>query len=277
MMNSSDSLKGLPFYLHGHDGGLNVRTLLVKIVRTIKGDNTWSLDSEVTLSAFLSMLAGALGKSLRGTFGRIGLKSCSGLLLVGRHARLRNKQYISFGRGVVVEEYAEIQGISKKGIMFGDRVSVGSYAMIRPSGYYSGHIGEGLTVGDKSTIGPFCYIGCSGHISIGRNVMIGPRVSMYAENHNFADVSTPMQHQGVRPEPIIIEDDCWIASHAVILAGVTVGHGSIVAAGSVVSNNVPPYSVVAGMPARIIKSRLSGQPTLSAYASNATGSKSSDQ
>ena len=191
----------------------------------------------------------------------LGLRRRRGLLLVGSHVRLRNKGYISTGRAVVIEDYAEIQGLSSRGIVLGNRVSIGSFAMIRPSGYYSGHIGEGLTVGDRSTIGPFCYLGCSGHITIGRNVMIGPRVSFYAENHRFADVSVPMQRQGVSRQPIVIGDDCWIASHSVILAGVTVGHGSIVAAGSVVTRDVPSFSVVGGAPARIIKSRLTEENT----------------
>ncbi|HEX8035512.1 MAG TPA: acyltransferase [Ktedonobacterales bacterium] len=236
-----------------------MRALFVHLVRLIKRDKTWSYDAEMTLPAFFFMLTGTLGKAVRGMLCRVGLKRSHGLLLVGRHVRLRNKHYITTGRAVVIEDFAEVQGLSKRGVVLGNRVSIGSFAMIRPSGYYSGHIGEGLRVGDKSTIGPFCYLGCSGYITIGRNVMIGPRVSFYAENHNFADVSKPMQYQGVTRVPIVVEDDCWIASHSVILAGVTIGRGSIVAAGSVVTRDVPPYSIVGGAPARIIKSRLPAQ------------------
>jgi acetyltransferase-like isoleucine patch superfamily enzyme len=65
-----------------------------------------------------------------------------------------------------------------------------------------------------------------------------------------------MKLQGVTRDPIVIEDDCWIASHSIVLAGVTIGRGSIVAAGSVVTKSVPPYSIVAGSPARVIRSRL---------------------
>ena len=236
-----------------------MRTLLLYVVRRVKQDKTWSLDPEITMTAFLSLLIGTFRKGLRGQFRRIGFRRSRGPLLIGRHVRLRNKRYISTGRAVVIEDFAEIQGLSKHGIVLGNRVSIGSFAMIRPSGYYSGRIGEGLSIGDRSTIGPYCYVGCSGRITIGRNVMIGPHVSFYAENHNSADLTIPMQYQGVTREAIVIEDDCWIASHAVILAGVIVGHGSIVAAGSVVTRDVPPYSVVGGVPARIIKSRLPQQ------------------
>ena len=67
-----------------------------------------------------------------------------------------------------------------------------------------------------------------------------------------------MKEQGVTRQFVVIEDDCWIASHSVILAGVTVGRGSIVAAGSVVTTDVPPYSIVAGVPARVIRPRQAG-------------------
>jgi acetyltransferase-like isoleucine patch superfamily enzyme len=86
--------------------------------------------------------------------------------------------------------------------------------------------------------------------------MMSPRVSLYAENHVFDDPSIPMKEQGVRRSFIKIEDDCWIAANSIILAGVTIGKGSVVAAGSVVTHDVPPYSVVAGSPARIIKQRM---------------------
>jgi acetyltransferase-like isoleucine patch superfamily enzyme len=85
--------------------------------------------------------------------------------------------------------------------------------------------------------------------------MMSPGVSIYAENHIFSDLTLPMKDQGVTVSFVVIEDDCWIASNCIILAGVTVGKGSVVAAGSVVTKDVPPYSVVAGSPATIIKSR----------------------
>jgi acetyltransferase-like isoleucine patch superfamily enzyme len=64
-----------------------------------------------------------------------------------------------------------------------------------------------------------------------------------------------IRDQGVEKKEVIIEDDCWIAANSILLAGVTIGKGSVVAAGSVVTENVPPYSVVAGVPAKWIKSR----------------------
>ena len=155
----------------------------------------------------------------------------------------------------IVEDYVEIMALSKQGIVCGNNVTVGAHAIIKPSSYYGQNLGEGLFVGDNSNIGRYNYVGCAGFFRIGKNVMIGPRVSFYAENHNFSSTDIPMKNQGVTRTPIIVEDDCWIASGSIILAGVTVVSGSIVAAGSIVDPNVPPYSVVAGVPAKVIRTR----------------------
>src|SRR5690606_34804646 len=136
-------------------------------------------------------------------------------------------------------------------------VTIGRFAMIRPSGYYRGSIGRGMRVGNHSNIGPFCYIGCSGLITIGDNVLMGPRVSMSAENHIFSDVTTPIRRQGVTRKEIAIADDCWLGSNSVIAAGVKIGKGSVIAAGSVVTREVPDYSIAAGVPARVIRDRAS--------------------
>jgi acetyltransferase-like isoleucine patch superfamily enzyme len=128
-------------------------------------------------------------------------------------------------------------------------------AMIRPSGYYGNHIGDGLRMGDGSNIGAYSYIGCAGMINIGKNVMMGPRVSLLAEQHVFEDTGKDMKSQGVRSSGIVIEDDCWLGAGVMILDGVTIGTGSIVAAGAVVTKSVEPYSIVGGVPAKLIRSR----------------------
>jgi len=214
---------------------------------------TMSVDSDGrTLRARLEMLWKAGNMVRRGLWWRLWFKSCTGLLFIGKHVTIRNPEYISAGRDFVAEDYCEIQGLSREGIIFGDRVSVGRFAMIRPSGYYGREIGAGLKVGNHSNIGPYCFIGCSGHIEIGDNVLMGPHVGMYAENHNFSRTDVPIRAQGVTRKFIIVEDDCWLASRSVILAGVRVGRGAIVAAGAAVGMDVPPYAIVGGVPARVI-------------------------
>jgi acetyltransferase-like isoleucine patch superfamily enzyme len=192
---------------------------------------------------------------LRGLKTRFWIKSAKGLLLVGKNVRLFYPKNLQVGYNTIIEDGAEINCLSQQGIKLGNRVTIGKYAIIRPSNIYGGPIGEGLTMGDNSNIGPYNYIGCSGKITIGNNVMLAPRVSIYAENHVFDHPELLIRDQGVEKKEVIIEDDCWLAANSIILAGVTIGQGSIVAAGSVVTENVPAYSLVAGVPAKFIKSR----------------------
>ena len=192
---------------------------------------------------------------IRGLFVRLRIKSAKGLLLVGKKVRIFYPTNLQVGYNTIIEDGAEINCLSLQGIKLGNRVTIGKYAIIRPSNIYGGPIGEGLTMGNNSNIGPYNYIGCSGKITIGNNVMLAPRVSIYAENHVFDHPEILIRDQGVEKKEVIIEDDCWIAANSILLAGVTIGKGSVVAAGSVVTENVPPYSVVAGVPAKWIKSR----------------------
>ena len=192
---------------------------------------------------------------IRGLLMRLRINSAKGLLLVGKKVRIFYPNNLQVGYNTIIEDGAEINCLSLQGIKLGNRVTIGKYAIIRPSNIYGGPIGEGLTMGNNSNIGPYNYIGCSGKITIGNNVMLAPRVSIYAENHVFDHPEILIRDQGVEKKEVIIEDDCWIAANSILLAGVTIGKGSVVAAGSVVTENVPPYSVVAGVPAKWIKSR----------------------
>ncbi|NND00752.1 MAG: acyltransferase [Gammaproteobacteria bacterium] len=178
-----------------------------------------------------------------------------GLLLIGRGVRIRNPRTISRKGRLIIEDFAEIQGLSARGISFGRNVSIGAFSMIRPSGYYSRAIGEGLTVGDNSNIGIMSYIGCGGGVAIGDNVMMGPKVSIHSENHEFDDTEVDMKSQGVYRAGVVIEDDCWLGAGCRILSGVVLGKGAVVAAGAVVTGNVEPFTVVGGIPARLIKHR----------------------
>jgi len=191
---------------------------------------------------------------LRGLF----LKShifCEGIPLCGYSVRITHGRHIRAKGCLNLEDGCEIVGLSKRGIVFGKRCTVGRHAIIRPSNVLFDEAGEGLEMGDNSNLGAFAYVGCSGYVKIGSNVMMGPRVTLLAESHNFAATEIPMKSQGVSRSFITIEDDCWIGSSSTILPGVTVGTGSIIAAGAVVTKDVPPYSVVGGVPAKILRSR----------------------
>ncbi|WP_187126156.1 acyltransferase [Ligilactobacillus agilis] len=184
-------------------------------------------------------------KILRGVVKRIFLGKTKGLLFIGKKVNVTHGKNIFCGKNVKFEDYSEIQGLSSNGIHFGNNVTIGRFTSIRPTSYYGvGNLGYGLEIGDNSSIGPFGFVGCAGKISIGKNVMIGPRVSFFAENHNFKQKEVSIKEQGVSNKGIIIEDNCWIGSGVIILDGVTIGAGSVIGAGTLITKNIPKNSVV---------------------------------
>ena len=118
----------------------------------------------------------------------------------------------------------------------------------------SAHFSSQVEIGDRSGIGANALL--NGTILIGDDVMMGPDVMMYTVNHEIGCIDIPMNRQGVTEEkPIEIGNDVWIGARAIILGGVKIGNGAVVGAGSIVTKSIEPYSVVAGNPARFIRSR----------------------
>ncbi|MCY1295265.1 2,3,4,5-tetrahydropyridine-2,6-dicarboxylate N-acetyltransferase [compost metagenome] len=112
-----------------------------------------------------------------------------------------------------------------------------------------------LEIGENVSINRFCILHAGGGIKIGSNTLIGPRVTIYSQNHNYTKKETPIRKQGYTLEKVIIGEDVWIASNATILPGVVIGDGCVVGAGSVVTKSLPPFSIAAGVPAKILGTR----------------------
>jgi acetyltransferase-like isoleucine patch superfamily enzyme len=122
------------------------------------------------------------------------------------------------------------------------------YAVIAPSG------GQ-VEIGANTMINVFVTLLGHGSITLGRDVLIGPHTTIVAANHTFTDPDVPIVNQEISREGIVVQDDVWIGANCTILDGVTVGRGSIVAAGSVVTESVEENSIVAGAPAKPIGER----------------------
>lgn len=115
--------------------------------------------------------------------------------------------------------------------------------------------GSQVSLGNRSGIGAFAEL--VGAVEIGDQVMMGPEVLVMTQNHCIDRTDIPMMVQGLtESRQVVIEDDVWIGARAVIMPGVRVGRGSVVAAGAIVTKSVPPMSIVGGNPARVIRSRL---------------------
>jgi len=117
--------------------------------------------------------------------------------------------------------------------------------------------GGKVSLGDNSGIGLRAWV--HGEVIIGNNVLMGPEVILRTVSHEFNRKDMTIHEQGYRPEKkIVIEDDVWIGTRAIVLPGVHVGEGAVIGAGAVVTKDVPRYAVVGGVPARIIRYRGTG-------------------
>lgn len=126
----------------------------------------------------------------------------------------------------------------------GKNVNIEKNALIPP----------GITIGNNLGIGMGCRL--YSHVTIGDNVMMGPYCFFCTKNHDFSRTDIPMIEQGYQSiEPIIIDDDVWFGQGVIVLPGIKIGKGSIIGAGAVVTKDVPPYAIVGGNPAKVIKYR----------------------
>ena len=232
------------------------RSIINFAAKKAKGDPRYEINPHLPLRALFTIMNERGGAAVRGMlYARRRFRSSKGLVFLGRNVKISAPYLIRSGRSLTVDDYAVVDALSEHGIRFGDNVRVGRFSTIKCTGIIT-HIGRGLIIGNNSNIGDYNYITGDGGIQIGNSVLLGPFVKIHAENHAYDRVDIPIKEQGVASEGVLIEDDCWIGSGAVILDGVVIGRGSIVAAGAVVSKSVPPYSIVGGVPARVIKSRV---------------------
>jgi len=115
---------------------------------------------------------------------------------------------------------------------------------------------EGLTIGEHVNIARGVIINAAGGVTIADWVLLGPDVIIYSQDHVFDGIEVPISMAHDKRAPIHIGEAAWIASRAIITAGVSIGAGAVVAAGAVVTRDVPPYTLVAGVPARVIRERI---------------------
>jgi acetyltransferase-like isoleucine patch superfamily enzyme len=134
------------------------------------------------------------------------------------------------------------------------RISIGKDCLIHAYAQLLSHQGV-IKLGNRVTVNPYCILYGHGGLEIGNNVLIASHTTFIPANHQFEDTQRPIRDQGETCKGIKLEDDIWIGTHVTILDGVTIGQGAIVAAGSVVNKDVPPYAIVGGVPARVLKYR----------------------
>ncbi len=155
---------------------------------------------------------------------------------------------ISVGVRSKIHRTANVETRGGGTIAIGENTEIQDFACILS-------FGGRIEIGAKCSINPFTVIYGHGGVVIGDNVLIAGHCMIIPSNHRFADKSRAIRDQGEEHRGIVIHDDVWIGHGCSVLDGVTIGRGSIVAAGAVVTRDVEPYAIVAGVPAKLIRSR----------------------
>ena len=228
--------------------------LISKLIQNLKNDPDYRIDQAFQLYSLLSVLLERFSQLLRGSYYKLHFKQSCGLIFIGKNVIIRNPGLIKTGKNLTIKDNVSIQALSHDGIQFGDNMMVGRYTTIECTGVIR-DLGAGLTVGNNSNFGEYNFIGVRGPVEIGNDVLFGPRVTIHAENHTFKRLDVPIRKKEVSRKGVKIGDDCWIGSGTIILDGVTIGKGSVIAAGTVLTKSIPPYSLAAGVPARVTKCR----------------------
>jgi len=181
-----------------------------------------------------------------------------GIVFAEKGASVMFGHKISTGSGLNLMEHSTINALSYDGVEIGNNFTLGKYAMIECTGVLR-NVGNSIKIGNNVGINHYCFIGVRGDIEIGDNVIFGPRVNVFSENHVFENLDVPIRDQGVEKDSTVIGSDVWIGANVSIMSGVTIGDGCVIAAGAVVTQDVEPYSIIGGVPAKLIKSRINNE------------------
>lgn len=205
---------------------------------------------EQALQALLGSVPSIVGVGLRALAYRT-LLHMDGMAAIEDRVRLRWASNIRLGRGAYLDHGVYIHA-TPGGVSIGAGTFVMHNAILHVYNFRDlphAHI----TIGARSLVGEGCVLRGQGGITIGDDVYLAPLVQLLAVNHEYQDLERPISAQPITTQGITIDDDVWIGGGAIILDGVHIGRHSVVAAGAVVAGDVPPFTVVGGVPARVIK------------------------
>lgn len=176
------------------------------------------------------------------------------LMLLGKGVSFQVSHKISWGKFLKLGDRVTLSALGTEGISFGNNVGIGSFSRVIVSTSLN-DIGKGIKIGNNVGIGEYAYLGGAGGLEIGDDCIVGQYLSCHPENHNYEQENELIRNQGVNRKGIKIGSNCWLGSKVTILDGVSIGNGSIIAAGAVVTSSFPENSIIGGVPAKLLKKR----------------------
>jgi acetyltransferase-like isoleucine patch superfamily enzyme len=167
----------------------------------------------------------------------------------GTGGRVLFPKRIYAGKSLNIGNNVFINALSKSTINIGDNFTIKSNTVIDCTGVLS-DLGGKLSIGNNVGLSENCFIQVRGDVIIEDNVIVGPGVSIFSENHNFGSSGIPIKDQGVERKGVKISNGCWLGANCTILDGVNLGKNCVVAAGSVVTSSFEANSIIKGIPAK---------------------------
>ncbi|HEK19784.1 MAG: acetyltransferase [Mucilaginibacter sp.] len=231
--------------------------LIEKLIAKLKRDPNYKWECRYSTRDLLIILSGRAGQVLRGCWLKLFIKT-QGITFVGTGVKVKHAHLVRAGKNLILEDGVYLNALSERGIQIGDNVSISRDGSIVCTGVVANK-GVGVSIGNNTGINAGAFIAGQGGVTIGKDVIIGPGAKIFSENHVFQNHDAIIKSQGVTRQGVVIGNNCWIGAAVTILDGVEIGDGCVIAAGSVINKSIPANSVAGGVPAKVIKRRITNQ------------------
>jgi acetyltransferase-like isoleucine patch superfamily enzyme len=230
-----------------------VKKIIEKLIARLKKDPSYEMDSNYSTNQLLHILYYRFFQLSRGFFVKLRI-SAAGFVFCDRGVVIQHGYQIKAGRNLILESNVHLNALSKNGIILGDHVTIAKYSVLVCTGVVANK-GIGIRIGNNSAIGAYSFFGGQGGILIGNDVIMGPQVMIFSENHNYRAKEIIIRKQGESRKGVAIGDNCWIGAGVIILDGVSIGSGSVIGAGSVITKSISQNSIAIGSPAKVVAFR----------------------